>query len=82
MLWKPSTDFGHLLKTQEVFENQNSEVQILISALAPTLVLDTSPLPPTPLHYTSPKGLPNLINLFIVPPRGIKVSTLFIRSAI
>ena len=56
MLWKPSTDFGHLLKTQEVFENQNSEVQILISALAPTLVtvtvLDTSPLPPTPLHYT------------------------------
>ena len=27
MLWKPSTDFGHLLKTQEVFENQNSEVQ-------------------------------------------------------
>ena len=52
MLWKPSTDFGHLLKTQEVFENQNSEVQILISALAPTLVLDTSPPPPTPLNYT------------------------------
>ena len=56
MFRKPSAVFGQLLKNHEDFENQNSEVQILISALAPTLVtvtvLDTSPLPPTPLHYT------------------------------